>query len=165
LAPNSRLHADDLTRDVAVSWDFGSAPDRDSNFYVGDRNVPVKYRTAECLSRFALEEVRYELSQVEVDGKLAPGSPPFVMFKLRKHFEGEFSLLPEVKITESKVNKKKKKATGETGQVVFPFRQREMAAPVDEWIAKDIVISLGAPGEIMDLHNPADWVDIRITCE
>jgi hypothetical protein len=40
-----------------------------------------------------------------------------------------------------------------------------MAAPIDDWLPSGVEISTGAPGAIMDLHNPMDWYEIRIHCD
>ena len=161
---DSHLRADDLTREIPVSWGFGSGPGKTSNLDVGDRHVPVRYSSTECISRFSLERVSYESSHVEVDGKSVPGGPPFVMFTFRKHFEGDFQLLPRITISQTKMSRKGKPTKRQTA-VDFPFREKEMAAPVADWLASDIEVVIGAPGPIMSLHNPMDWSEIQIRCE
>jgi len=143
---------------IKVSWDFGSGPGKTSNFYVGEKTVPTRYDTPDCSSRFTLESARYELAKTP-DGK--PGAP-FVMFTLRKHFSGDFELLPALTITQ--VTSARNKPTT-TADVRFPFREKQMAAPVKDWTLPDIDVRLGAPGAIMDLHNPFGWSVIEVSCK
>src|SRR5437867_4481493 len=95
----------ELTRKIKVSWDFGSGPGKTSEFYVGDRMIQVRYDSAECLSRFTLEEARFEFSRIEKGGHSVPEGPPFIMLTFRKHFGGDFKLLPQVTITQSEASK------------------------------------------------------------
>ena len=156
--------AADLSREIRVSWDFGSGPGKASNFYVGDRMIKVRYDSPDCLSRFTLEQARFEFSQVEKNGRSVPEGPAFIMLTFRKHFVGDFKLLPRVTIAQNEANREGK-PTGRKVKVVFPFREKKMAAPVADWNAADIDVHLEAPGAVMDLHNPFDWFDIEIRCE
>lgn len=143
---------------VKVSWDFGSGPGKTSNFYVGEKAIQPGYDTPECSSRFTLESVRYDMPRTP-SGELGP---PFVMFTFRKHFAGDFDRLPAITITQvtSAANKPR-----ETAEVTFPFREKQMAAPVKDWTLPDIDVQIGAPGEIMDLHNPFGWAAIEVSCK
>lgn len=158
------IHADSLKQDVAVEWDFGSGPGKTSNLYVGKRQIPVTYNNDKCVSRFTLEHVGYELAHIEQDGGSVPAGPPFIMFKFRKHFEGEFTLLPRIWVAQTKLNRKGK-PTKRTEWIEFPFREKRMAGPVADWSASDIVVAIGAPGAIMGLRNPMDWSEIEVHCD
>lgn len=153
-----------LQRQIEVSWDFGSGPGRTSNLYVGKRKIVVLYDSQVCISRFTLERATFENSSVSEGGVLVSEGPPFIVLRFHKHFSGTFDLLPKVVITQQEVNKKGK-LTGKPEDVVFPFRERQMAAPVPDWTSAEIEVRLGAPGEAMGLHNPLDWSGIAILCD
>ena len=162
---------DQIRSAVKVLWDFGSGPGKTSNFYVGEREVPVVYATAGCHSRFTLEEVRYEFSYVMKDGKSVPGGPPFLSLKIRKHFPGDFNLLPEVTIKQNRVDSKGK-VTWEKEQFHFPFRQKMMARDIEDWTRSEIDVNIAAPAAVValevpgsEIHNPLDWAEIGIACE
>jgi len=145
---------------VKVSWDFGSGPGKTSNSYVGEKTLEPRYDTLECSSRFTLESARYEFSKT-------PGGDPgpaFIMFTFRKHFSGDFDLLPAITITQI-TSAPTKHAPGKTAEVRFPFREKRMADRVKDWTLSDLEIHIGAPGGIMDLQNPFGWSAIEISCK
>jgi len=152
-----------VRQQIDVSWDFGSGPGRTSNRYVGKRTVNVRYGAPACSARFTLERASFRFADVERDGRSVPEGPPFLMLTLRKHFAGSFELLPKITIAQDKLDANGK-LTGKTEELVFPYREREMAFPVEDWERAEIDVMIGAPSETMGLHNPLDWSDIAVDC-
>jgi hypothetical protein len=149
---------------VPVTWDFGSGPGRTSNVYVGNRVITVRYTNSECKSRFTLESATVEFANVVKDGKATHSGPPLLTIKLRKRFSGDFDRLPKITIIQNNYDAKGT-PTSEKSVLVFPFREKSMAAPVGDWSRADLEVSMGAPAEAMKLHNPLDWQDIEVQCE
>ena len=149
---------------VSVSWDFGSGPGRTSNVYVGSRVINVRYDSPECMSHFTIERATVEFASVVKDGKATASGPPFLLIKLRKRFSGDFDRLPKITIIQNNYDTNGKPVNGKS-ELVFPFREKQMAAPVDDWTRSDLEVSLGVPASAMNLHNPLDWESIEVQCE
>ena len=159
--PASVFAGGELAGEINVSWNFGSGPGKTSPRFVGEKRVPVTYATRECMERFSLESVRYEFARVE--GSESPG-PAFVMLRFKKHFAGDFALLPKVSVVQSEVDQQMH-ATGRKQTLAFPFRDRRMAAPVADWSKSEIDVRIGAPGAVTGFNNPFDWSEIVVSCE
>jgi hypothetical protein len=158
------LAADQPKREIKVTWDFGPGSGGASDRDAGEKTIPVTYENAECLSRFSLEFVRYELARNAGKSGPAPGGLPFVMLIFRKHFAGDFKALPKVTFTQDKAAKKRK-MTGKKMTVAFPFREKQMAWPAADWAASDIDVFIGAPGQMAGLYSPSYWFEISVACD
>jgi len=73
---------------VPASWDYGSGPGKNSNRWVGERNLPIRYQPENCAARFRLKNVRHEYVLVDRDTR-KKSQPAFIVATLEKIVSGE----------------------------------------------------------------------------
>ena len=144
---------------VPVAWDYGSEPGKDSNRWVGNREVPVSYRPADCADRFRLKGVRHEYVLMDRTGKKS--SPAFIVATFQKVVSGavEPPFLEIVRPKYTKDGKRTKKTHVDTVGFRLDFPPNQIA----DWASANIEVTLSVPNH--DVHNPFGWTEVVVTCE
>lgn len=144
---------------VPVSRDYGSGPGKDSNRWVGEREVPIRYQPGDCIDRFRLKTIRHEYVLVDREGKKS--SPAFIVATFQKLRSG-LADPPYLEIVRPKYTnggKKTKKKHVDTAGFRLDFPPNR----IDNWKDANIEVTLSVPNH--NVHNPYGWTEVIVACE